>query len=343
MLTARPRFTSVWVTILASSAACAQAQTSQTATTPGIAARATLDKYCVTCHNQKLKTAGLTLDTLDLASIGTKPDTWEKVVRKLRAGSMPPAGSRRPDKATYDSLASWLETQLDQAASAHPYPGPSVLHRLNRTEYQNAIRDLLTLDIDASALLPGDDAAFGFDNIAELLKVSPDLLEGYLAAANKISRLAVGDKSLGLGSASYPVSQFYLQNDRMSEDLPFGSRGGAAVHHYFPYDGEYVVKIRVEGAPRPSEAIEIRVDGSRVAALETRGRSFDAPAEVGAVEKRLSLKAGPRIIGVSMIKQTPEPENRYPQYYPWGNSAVFPTNIGANGYLKIVSVDISGP
>ena len=283
------------------------------------------------------------LDRMDVTRISGEPETWEKVVRKLRAGSMPPANSPRPDKATYGSVASWLETELDQAAAVHPNPGRTAVHRLNRTEYQNVIRDLLTLDVDVSSLLPGDDAAFGFDNIAELLKVSPDLLDGYLAAANKISRLAVGDQALSLGSASYNVSKFYLQNDRASEDLPFGSRGGAAVHHYFPYDGEYVVRIGVGGVANPPAAIEVRVDGIRAAVLPTTGRGDTDSADKGAVEARIPVKAGQRIVGVSLTKQTLEPENRYPQFYPWGNSSVFATNTGGNAYLKIEMVDISGP
>jgi hypothetical protein len=283
------------------------------------------------------------LDTLDLSGIGDRAEAWEKVARKLRSRSMPPAGRPRPDNDTYDRVAAWLETELDRGAALHPNPGRAAVHRLNRTEYQNVIRDLLALDVDVSALLPGDDAAYGFDNIAELLKVSPDLLDGYLAAANKISRLAVGDKALSLGSAAYTVSQFSLQNDRTSEELPFGSRGGAAVHHFFPYDGEYVVRIRVGGNANPPASIEVRVDGSREAVLQTTGRGETDPAERGAVEARMAVRAGPRIVGASLVKHTLEPESRYPQFYPWGNSATFATNVGATPYLKIEAIDIAGP
>src|SRR5579862_5234156 len=158
--------------------------------------RAVFSRYCVTCHNDKLKTAGLMLDGMDVARVGDKPAAWEKVLQKLRAGSMPPAGLARPDRTTYESLIRYLETELDHAAAANPDPGRPAIHRLNRAEYANAVRDLLAIDTDAldfPSLLPADDAAYGFDNIGEMLTVSPALLERYLSAADKISRLAIGD------------------------------------------------------------------------------------------------------------------------------------------------------
>jgi hypothetical protein len=291
-----------------------------------------------------LKTAELSLEALDVASPGSHPDVWEKVVRKIKAGAMPPTGRPRPDAPAAAALVSWLETELDRVAESRINPGRTAsFHRLNRTEYQNAIRDILNLDINASALLPGDDAAFGFDNIGEMLTVSPDLLDRYLSAANKISRLAVGDAALPLGSATYSVSQFFFQSDRMSEDLPFSSRGGAAIRHYFPSDGEYVFKIRFAGVSRPPQPVELRVDGVRAAQLLTSGRDFEDPADRGAVEARLAVKAGPRIIGVSFLKSTLAAENRFPQYFPWGNSATFGTNVGSVRYLNVNSIDVTGP
>ncbi len=167
------------------------------------AERALLNQYCVTCHNQKLKTAGLTLDNADVEHVGDHADTWEKVVRKLHGGTMPPLGMPRPDSATLDNFASSLETALDRAAISRPEPGRASLHRLNRAEYANAIRDLLDLKVDVATLLPADDESNGFDNIADVLKVSPSLLEQYLSASRAVSSLAVGDRSLG------PVSQVY--------------------------------------------------------------------------------------------------------------------------------------
>ena len=177
-----------------------------------------------------------------------------------------------------------------------------------------------------------------------MLTVSPDLLDRYLSAANKITRLAVGDPSLQLGSATYPVSEYLLQADRMSEDLPFSSRGGASVRHYFPYTGEYVLKVRFAGTARPPETVDVRIDGARVAALETPGRSnFEDPVDEGAVEARVSVDAGPHVVGVSFRKATLMNETRYPQYFPWGNSATFATNTGSVPRLNVHSVDISGP
>jgi mono/diheme cytochrome c family protein len=308
------------------------------------APREVIARYCVTCHNARLKTAGLTLDSLDISNVGQAAETWEKVLRKLRASAMPPVGRPRPDKPTYQAVASWLEGELDRAALAHPNAGrTAVYHRLNRTEYQNAVRDVLGLDLDVASLLPGDDAAYGFDNIGEMLTVSPDLLDGYLSAANKISRLAVGDTALPLGSATYPVSKYLLQNDRMSEQLPFGSRGGVAVRHYFPADGDYLVKVRFQGVSRPPQPVEIRVDGARVATLMTSGRDFEDTADKGAVETRVAIKAGPRVVGVSFLKPILPSETRYPLYYPWGNSATFATNVGSVRYLSVETVDVLGP
>src|SRR5262245_33596928 len=181
--------------------ATAHAQTS-TGIPPQGVARATIDRYCVNCHNQKLKTAGLALDQADISHVAQDGAVWEKVIRKLRAGAMPPPGVPRPDEATYDRLASYLETELDQAAATHLNPGRvGVFHRLSRTEYKNAVRDLLVLEalpkeLDISTLLPADNSSSGFDNLADLLFVSPTVLEGYLSAARKISRLAVGDPSI---------------------------------------------------------------------------------------------------------------------------------------------------
>jgi mono/diheme cytochrome c family protein len=195
---------------------------------------AMLERYCVTCHNTRLKTAGLVLDPADLSRITSKPEVWEKVVRKLRSFSMPPAGSPRPDTATYDSAATFLETELDRAAIAKPNPGTLPLfHRLSRTEYQNAVRDLLGIgvlpkEMDYSVLLPADNISSGFDNIADLLFVSPSIMERYLDAARKVSRLAVGDPEMPLMVNIHKLHPEQLQDARV-EELPFGTRGGLAI------------------------------------------------------------------------------------------------------------------
>jgi hypothetical protein len=209
------------------------------------APRAVLDKYCVVCHNQRAKTAGLMLDTLDLDQVGGHAEIWEKVVRKIRTGTMPPAGMPQPDKAIADSTALWLEDKLDRVAEEHPNPGRPTLHRLNRAEYHNAIRDLLALDIDAASLLPADSAGYGFDNNADALTLSAALTERYLEAAAKISGMV-----LGRVRSAPPPDTVLVPTDRdafrrFSDDLPWASRGGAAFQYYFPVDGEYEFQIRL--------------------------------------------------------------------------------------------------
>src|SRR5688572_11218291 len=202
---------------------------------PASSPRAVFDKYCVTCHGMKRQVVpGFMLDKMNVGNVAADAEAWEKVVNKLRTAAMPPVGMPRPDAATYAATASWLETQLDRASAAAPNPGRTVIHRLNRTEYTNAIRDLLALEIDGRALFAADDSGYGFDNIADVLSVSPGLLERYMSAAQRISRLAIGDPTIAPDFDKYDVSPNLLQADRMSEDLPFGSRGGVAIRHYFP-------------------------------------------------------------------------------------------------------------
>jgi hypothetical protein len=213
----------------------------RTAAAPDAATqRALVDKYCVTCHNARLKTADLKLDELDMTNLAEHADVAEKVVRKMRAGLMPPTNMPRPDAATFEGLISWMERELDKSKEQHlPAPG---LHRLNRVEYANAIRDLLALEVDASKFLPTDDSTHGFDNIAGALTMSPALMEAYLSAAGKISRLA-------LGSATAPTQWVWdvpadtAQNHQI-EGLPFGTRGGIRIEHEFPADGEYAFTSR---------------------------------------------------------------------------------------------------
>src|SRR5690348_4782130 len=206
-------------------------------------AGAVIGKYCATCHNAKLQTAGLVLDPTRVGNVPADAERWEKVIRKLRASTMPPPGLPRPDPATYNALAGFIETELDRAAAAKPNPGKlPLLHRLSRTEYQNAVRDLLAVEampkeMDYSLLLPPDNSNSGFDNIADLLFVSPTAMESYLSAADKISRLAVGDPAAPPMVNIYRVPDEQPQNVRVDE-LPFGTRGGLAIRSYFPADGE---------------------------------------------------------------------------------------------------------
>jgi len=268
-----------------------------------------VNTYCVTCHNQKLRTADLLLDKADIEHPAENPAVWEKVLRKLRAREMPPPQRPRPDDATYDSVAQYLETALDQAAESKPNPGRPSAYRLNRSQYANAIRDLLALEIDSGSLLPADDSGYGFDNIGDVLTVSPMLLEKYLSAAASISRLAVGDPSISATSVDYPIHPATVQTERESAELPVGSRGGIAIRHEFPLDAEYVIKVRLQRGKDATTIVgnseqrelDIRLDGARLK-LSAVNASDDE------LEVRLAAKAGPHVVAATFLKDTVKPE-----------------------------------
>ena len=327
-----------------------------TSLTPAAAGqRETLDKYCVTCHNQRLKTAGLLLDTADVNKIPENAALWEKVIRKLRAGAMPPPGMPRPDPAGYKALIASLETPIDAAAAAHPYAGRPVLHRLNRAEYQNAIRDLLDLDIDAAALLPPDDSAYGFDNISDVLGVSPSLQEHYLSAALKIGALAAGDTHTSPGSDTFRIPQDLTQNQHI-EGLPLGTIGGTEVRYNFPLDGEYSFQAKLyrtnlnimRGLEFPHH-LEFTVDGKRIHAATIGGQDdlaslFKNPTDTGdAVEARLRVrvpvKAGPHLVTAAFVE---EPEVVEPlRLEPFLRSSV--DNFDWSGWPHLQTLVIAGP
>jgi cytochrome c553 len=284
------------------------------------AVRATLDTYCVTCHNERLKTANLLLDHVDVAHVGDSAEILEKVLQKLRTGSMPPASSRRPDAGTYERTIGWIEASLDGLPGAGAGPGRAPVRRLNRTEYANAIRDLLAVDVDVASLLPPDDSAFGFDNIADLLGLPPVLLERYLNAAGMISALAVGDPGLGAGSETYRVRQD-LSQDQHLEGQPLGTVGGTLVRHLFPLDGDYVFQVKLfrtntdaaRGLQYPHE-LEITVDGARVFLGIVGGDAdfhalYEASTEASnAIDARLQVrvpvKAGPHLVGAAFLEKS---------------------------------------
>ncbi len=286
---------------------------------PSLAQHEVLEKYCATCHSERAKTAGLVLSNADLARIPDNAETWEKVVRKLRAGAMPPHGAPRPDGATLDGLASWLESILDEAAR-NPNPGPAILRRLNRAEYAAAVRDILALDVDVSALLPADDANHGFDNMADSLRISPALLDGYLSASAKVSRAAVGDPTITPGFTTYTVRPD-LGQDAQIEGLPLGTRGGMLVTHNFPLDGDYVFKPRlalntsakVRGLDFENTFL-ITVDGVKVHEAKLGGpadedaAAVSPPASEAAILARLKtsvhVSAGPHVVGITFLKKT---------------------------------------
>ena len=334
--------------------------------------RAVLDRYCIGCHNQRAKAAGsvpVALDTIDPQQVGTDAETWEKVVRQLRSEMMPPAGRPEPDTVTRDTFLSWLETELDRAAAALPNPGRPAIHRLNRVEYTNTIRDLFAIEIDGPSLLPADDAGYGFDNIADVLTVSPALLERYLFAATKISRRAVGDPAIRPAIATYQIPYLsMLQEDRMSEDLPFGSRGGLAVRHHFPLDGEYEISIRLQrnslnigyeirGLDQENE-IDIRLDGALVRRFsigsettleQDRGAGYKETedTEDSGLHIRLPVKAGPHSVGVTFRNSTWYVEGVGVSRLPAASDSFASGKKTERTYGKIQmgvdSIDIAGP
>src|SRR5580704_2461287 len=335
---------------------------------PAQTQRALLDKYCVTCHNSKTRIAGLTLDTADLNNVPNNAEMWEKVIKKLRTGAMPPLGMPKPEKANVDEFLSWLEGSIDKAYALHPNPGRPALHRLNRAEYANAIRDLLALDIDSSAYLPTDDASFGFDNVASVLGLSPALQERYIAAAGKISRLAVGDPKTSPIVDTYRVRADVTQNDHI-EGLPLGTRGGVLIHHNFPLDGEYVIKVKLLkstvdllfGGNAQDETLEIAVNGERVKTLtinpkkkeepkpdvKVKSDGFDPAAATklsmsqppDSLEARLFVKAGPQTVTVAFLKKTLAPVEDLVE--PFERSTFDPSD--PKGLPHVLSVSIGGP
>ena len=257
--------------------------------------RDVLDRYCVTCHNERLRTGGLVLEpaAVDTGDVHRDAAVWEKVIRKLQAGVMPPRPRPRPDRAAAAAVVAYLETALDRAAAVHPNPGRPAVQRLNRAEYVNAVRDLVALEVDGRELLPPDESGYGFDNVGAVLSMSPGLMERYLLAAAKVSRRAVGDPTLRAATTTYPVSPLLAQDERLSEELPFGSRGGVVVRHHFPLDAEYVVTVTLRGRGRAGHQLDVRLDRERV-------RLFDLARNEPLV-MRLPVTAGTRSIGVSFV------------------------------------------
>jgi hypothetical protein len=330
----------------------------------------TLGEYCVTCHNDRTRRGDLSFEGLDLSRVGEHTAIPERVLRQLRTRRMPPLGRPRPADETYEVLATWLESEIDQFTAANPNPGRTeAFHRLNRAEYANAVRDLLALDVDVEALLPADDIdEHGFDNMADVLTVSPALMERYLSAARKTARLAVGEAPLGPAGEIYEVPILFIQNDRMSDDLPFGSRGGIGIRHYFVVDGEYDLAIRLHRnyvnyvrGMGSSHELEVRLDGVLVRTFTFGGEEPDvlqAPASYGGnqfgdpaweeymlfadanLRVRFSAKAGPHLVGVSFVRKFTEPEG---VLQPRQSVFAAAVNEMRDGDAAVEQVTITGP
>ena len=336
-----------------------------------VAPRAVLDRYCITCHNDRLRTGGLTLDaaSVDASDPSRHADVWERVIQKLRTGAMPPPGRPRPDEATYDAVASRLEADIDRAAAANPDPGrTSTVHRLNRTEYRNAIRDLLALDLDVTPLLPGDETSdTGFDNNADVLSISTAQLERYLSAARTITRLATGLTPTGPGFETFDVPLLLLQDERQSEHMPLGSRGGVAVPYHFPVDGDYLIKIELRSnwqdyilGMGSAHLLDVRIDGELVERLTVGGDAPGRPAPVTftiaergdpeweaylqsadeRLEVRVPVEAGPRTVSVSFVRNLWEPEGILK---PRQAGEVLSNDEVYHGNAAVSAVAIGGP
>ena len=331
-------------------------------------------RYCVGCHNSRLPTAELALDELDPHNVVANPEIWETVALRLRAGSMPPPGRLRPDRPTYRTVAGWLESELDRAWTADPNPGRvGAVHRLNRTEYRNAVRDLFTLDVDVESLLPGDETADGsFDNFADVLGLTTAHIERYLSVARQVTRLAVGLPPVAAGSETFEISLHIVQDGRQGDDLPLGSRGGQAIEYYFPVDGEYAVRIELRrqyqdylmGMGWP-QWLDVRLDGRLIERFTVGGNVPGQPAAAsyagdgepgfaadpeweafmqregdGHLEVRLPVTAGPHSVGVSFVRQLWEPEG-IPQ--PLQRGRVLTNDQIYMGYAAVAAVEIGGP
>ena len=290
------------------------------------AERALVDRYCVACHNERMRVADLTFDTADVDDVGAHPEIWERVVRKLRAGAMPPAPRPRPDAATYEAFTAWLETELDAAAARDPDPGRTdTFHRLNRSEYHNVVRDLLALDVDVAALLPADDGSYGFDNIAGVLGISPTLLERYLSAAKKISRLAIGRPAPSATAETFRLVTDLTQDVRV-DGLPFGTRGGTRFDFTFPEDAVYGIRVQLSrdasGTLKPFDTphrLDVSLDGELLETFTVgeppppgAGRSDPGYQEWLARQRaaddgwevRVPVRAGPRTVQVTFHQKT---------------------------------------
>ena len=346
------------VSLVLTAVPTAEGQPAASGAASGAAAhQALLNRYCVSCHNDRLRTAGLDLTAADLSDVGAQAEVWEKVVRKLRGGIMPPVGRPRPAESEYDRLASWLESELDQVWAEHPNPGRTeTFHRLNRAEYANAIRDLLSLELQIDDFLPADTASYGFDNIAGTLRMSQALMERYLAAARTISRMAVGSPPPAVDSVVYRVAEDVQQHARLDE-LPFGTRGGLLVDHFFPQSAEYEIRVDVANDTRllQPHQMEVTVDGERVQLFEIGRDNQDEPgpqqsttntaairyATDGVYEIRVSVPGGPHAVGVTFLKQPTALVERVREVF---ENPTISSNSGVGGRMPTVTtVTLVGP
>ncbi len=275
------------------------------------AQEALVKQYCAGCHNDRLKSGGFSFAKLDLAHIDQSAEQAEKVITKLRSGMMPPAGMPRPDRTVLNNFAASMEYSIDLAAAKSPNPGRPALHRLNRNEYANSVRDLLDLNVDAESLLPADDMSHGFDNMAEVLNISPTLMDSYIRAAGKVARLAIGDAKMQPVVETYHLGQSYSQM-RHVEGAPIGTRGGLAVMHNFPADGKYIIKTTLHfttntwlfGSTGKGEQVEVAINGARVALFDVNPMM---KVDDDLRTEPVAVKAGPQMVSVAFVRKQDGP------------------------------------
>jgi mono/diheme cytochrome c family protein len=320
---------------------------------PSEAANAIVGEYCVACHNDAGLAGGRTFEKFDAARAGENAETAEKMIRKLRAGMMPPSYAMRPEETELQALAASLEVRVDEMARSQPNPGKRTFQRLNRAEYQRSIRDLLMLDVDVNAFLPPDTVSHGFDNIADVQNLSPTLMEGYLRAANKISREAVGDPEAAASEATFKVPRTSSQLHHV-EGAPFGTRGGISVVHNFPADGDYIFKIQLHGGPTgilfgsttKGEQLEVSVNGRREALLDINPRMTESdPNGLTLRTGPIAVKAGPQRVSAAFIQRFSGPVDDLISPI---EHTLADTQIGSGGYgittlPHLRDLSISGP
>ncbi len=366
------RGAAVAVVLGVASPAVSHAQEVSGAASPG----AFVDRYCIACHGDRQFERGtvpISLQALDTGEVGAHADHWERVLRRVRSGMMPPPVARQPDDAARAAWVDWLETELDRAAEVVPPRGrPMTAHRLNRLEYRNAVRDLLGIDVDVEVLLPPDDAdAEGFDNNAEVLSVSTTLMERYLTAARRISQIAVGDPTATPRTYTYQVPDLEMQDDRTSEDLPFGSRGGLAVRHHFPLDGEYLFEVDlrrnfynyIRGLGNTPHQLDVRLDKALVKTFMVGGAfegarcatsfcgsgsggfpewgNYSVTADEG-LRFRMPVRAGMRLVGLAFLRR-PALDEGVLQPRPSPATFGYSTDDEQDGNPAISGVTIRGP
>lgn len=340
----------VLLAVFSAASALAKPSAPSSSASSSVGRKALVDDYCVTCHNDDMRIGNFSLETVDLTAPGRYAEPLEKVALKLRAGMMPPAGMPRPEGADLEAFIADIEASIDADAAENPHPGRPVLHRLNRTEYKNVIRDLLALDVNVQSLLPPDDMSQGYDNMSDVLTVSPTLLDGYIRAAGKLSRLAVGDPGAAPAVETYVVPQAISQL-RHVEGAPFGTRGGLVVRHHFPADAEYVIAVAFyhrslgeifgDNKPAEGEQVEIALNGERIAIFDIHRKMRETES---LRTQPIRIKAGPQTISAAFVQRLEGPVQDFVMPFERALADLSTGNVaGLTGLPHLKTLGIDGP